>query len=264
MPTSSVDSESRARATPGLQRVLIVGAGGLGCASGLVLARSAARLPPLSITIVDDDVVSIDNLHRQLFYGSEDVGALKAPLFAARFSELAVASGPTASVRVEPLIGRLVPSNARALIAAHDLVIEGADNFATKFLTCDAARLEGKPVVHAGVVRWAGYALASGPAGSPCYRCLFEDLPREQPDTCAISGVVGPLVGVVGALQARLALSILLGRDDAWGRLVHVDALRGGPIRARALARRPDCAVCGESPRIRSIEAVDYAPPCAA
>lgn len=257
MPSAPEPTLAAARA-PSAARALLVGAGGLGCAAGLVLARAAHRLPRgLEVTVIDDDTVSPDNLHRQVFYEAGDVGAPKAALFAERFEAEARACGAT-SVRVGAVHGRLVPENARELVRAHDLVIEGADNFATKFLTSDAARLEARAVVHAGVVRWAGYALSTGPESAPCYRCFFEDLPREQPDTCAIAGVVGPLVAVVGALQARLALSILLGRDDGFSRLVHVDALRGGPIRARALARRHDCPSCGERPTLRTIDPATY------
>ena len=258
-------SEPRATRTQGrTSRVLVVGAGGLGCAAGLVLARSARHLAlRLAVTVIDDDVVSPDNLHRQLFYGDGDVGAPKAPRFVERFLEEAHRHGAR-SIEAQHRELRIVPNNARALIREHDLVIEGADNFATKFLVSDAARLEARPVVHAGVVRWAGYALATGPQSRPCYRCLFEDLPREQPDTCAISGVVGPLVALVGALQAELALSILLGRADAGGRFVHVDAKRGGTIRARRLAWRPACESCGERPSLREIEAERYSQPSCA
>jgi molybdopterin/thiamine biosynthesis adenylyltransferase len=245
-------------------RVLVVGAGGLGCAAGLVLARSAHHLPrPLAVTVIDDDVVSADNLHRQLFFDETDIGAPKAPRFAARFRREALAHGAD-RVEVSHVEARLVPANARALIAEHDLVIEGADNFATKFLVADAARLESRPVVHAGVVRWAGYALATGPESRPCYRCLFEDLPREQPDTCAISGVVGPLVALVGALQAELALAWLLERPDASARFVHVDALRGGPIRSRRLAWRPACVTCGERPSVEDLDPTRYVQPSCA
>jgi adenylyltransferase/sulfurtransferase len=252
------------RAPNARSRILVVGAGGLGCAAGLVLARSARHVPqPLSITVLDDDAVSADNLHRQLFFNDDDVGLAKAPRFVARFLEAARAHGAN-GVEVSAREHRLVPTNARALLAEHDLVVEGADNFATKFLVADAARLERRPVVHAGVVRWAGYALATGPESRPCYRCLFEDLPREQPDTCAISGVVGPLVALVGALQAELTLSILLGRPGASARFVHVDALRGGPIRTRRLAWRPGCTACGESASLSEIDAAQYVQPSCA
>ncbi len=243
-------------------RVLVVGAGGLGCASGLVLARSATALGPLAITVIDDDVVSADNLHRQLFFRDEDVGQPKGPLFARRLVEEARSAGAT-RVSVEPLDGRLIPSNARSLVREHDLVLEGADNYATKFLVSDAARIERKRAIHAGVVRWVGYALATGPESRPCYRCLFEDLPRGRPDTCALAGVVGPLVALVGAIQAELAIGVLSGRAEP-GRYVHVDALRGGAIRERPLRWRPDCPSCGERASLDAITPDRYVgSPCA-
>lgn len=251
--------------TSSVARVLFVGAGGLGCASGIVLARTASRLGrPLSITVIDDDVVSADNLHRQLFFWKPDLGAPKAPVFAERFVAEARAHGAT-EVAARAIEARIGPDDdARRLVAEHDLVIEGADNFATKFLVADACRLERRAVVHGGVVRWVGYALTSGPESHPCYRCLFEDVPRDQPDTCAISGVVGPLVALVGALQARFAIEALLGRPTGHARYVHVDALRGGPLRTRPLRARADCALCGEAPRILDLDANRYAPPACA
>lgn len=242
-------------------RILFVGAGGLGCASGLVLAESAAVLPPMSITVIDDDVVSADNLHRQLFFEDADVGRAKGPRFVERFLDTAHRRGAR-EVTARDVADRLVPDNARALIAAHDVVVEGADNFATKFLVADAARLERKPVIHAGVVRWAGYALSTGAESRPCYRCLFEDLPRDQPDTCAIAGVVGPLVALVGALQAELLIERLIGR--ATPRLVHVDALRGGALRSRPLRARADCPSCGERASLHEIDASHYVQPSCA
>ncbi len=256
-PADPIAKNDDARAA----RVLFVGGGGLGCASGLVLARSAAHLPPLAITVIDDDVVSADNLHRQLFFDDGDVGAPKGPRFVERFLAEARAHGAN-DVTARSVHDRLVPDNARALIAGHDLVIEGADNFATKFLVADAARLERRRVIHAGVVRWAGYALSTGPESRPCYRCLFEDLPREQPDTCAIAGVVGPLVALVGALQAELAIHAL--RGDPAPRFVHVDALRGGPLRERPLHWRAGCPSCGERASLSHIDASDYVQPSCA
>jgi len=241
-----------------MQRWLIIGAGGLGCAAGRALAKAAPCLPPLELTVVDDDTVAATNLHRQAFYNQDDVGSLKAEIFARRFAEMASRAGAT--VRVHPRIERVGPSNVRDLFREHDLVLEGSDNFATKFLSADAAYLENVRVVHAGVVRWAGYALASG-AGRGCYRCIFEEMPDGVVDTCAEAGVVGPLVGVVGALQARLLTRVALGEQSA--SIVQVDALRGGAIRPRALRPRPSCALCSDAPTIQSIDPARYAMTCA-
>ena len=241
-----------------MQRWLIVGAGGLGCAAGRALAKAAPSLPPFEITIVDDDTVSATNLHRQAFYGEGDVGALKAEVFARRFTAMAEAVG--AHVKTHARVERIGPHNVRELIRAHDLVLEGSDNFATKFLCADAAHLENVRIVHAGVVRWAGYALASG-AGRGCYRCIFEELPDGFVDTCSEAGVVGPLVGVVGALQAWLMTRVALGETSA--SIVQVDALRGGTIRPRTLNSRASCRLCGEAPTIQSIDSARYSMSCA-
>lgn len=241
-----------------MQRWLIVGAGGLGCAAGRALARASRSLPPFEVTIVDDDTVAATNLHRQAFYGEADVGRSKAKVYAARFAELAQNAG--ASVRVEALEERVRPANIRELVRAHDLVLDGSDNFATKFLCADAAYLERVRIVHGGVVRWAGYALASG-EGRGCYRCVFEDLPEGAVDTCSDAGVVGPLVGVVGALQAWLTTAVAQGDDQA--SLVQVDALRGGVIRPRALHPRASCALCGDVRTIETLDSARYLMGCA-
>jgi molybdopterin/thiamine biosynthesis adenylyltransferase len=155
----------------------------------------------------------------------------------------------------------------------YDVVLEGSDNFATKFLAADACALAGVPVVHASAVRWIGTALAVGARGGPCYRCLFEDLPGEGAANCAEAGVMGPVVGVVAAAQADLALALLDAADEAArrvapaGQLVTFDG-RTGELRRRAIAPRADCPLCGaEVPpmsRIRSIDAQAYAAPACA
>lgn len=241
-----------------MQRWLIVGAGGLGCAAGRALARSAASLPPFEVTVVDDDTVAATNLHRQAFYGTSDVGLSKAKRYAERFTEMAREAG--CAVRVTALETRVGPSNVRELVRAHDLVLEGSDNFATKFLCADAAHLEQRRIVHGGVVRWAGYALASG-EGRGCYRCIFEDMPEGEVDTCSEAGVVGPLVGVVGSLQAWFATRVARGERGA--SIVQVDAKRGGMIRPRVLRPRDSCALCGDARTIQSIDTARYVMQCA-
>lgn len=241
-----------------MQRWLIIGAGGLGCAAGRALAKAAPSLPPFEVTVVDDDTVAATNLHRQAFYDEADVGVLKAEVFARRFTEMARAAG--ADVKVHARIERVGPSNVRELIREHDLVLEGSDNFATKFLSADASHLENVRIVHAGVVRWAGYALASG-EGRGCYRCIFEEMPDGAVDTCSEAGVVGPLVGVVGALQAWLMTRVALGETSA--SIVQLDALRGGTIRPRTLRPRASCMLCGEAPSVHSIDSARYVMACA-
>lgn len=227
-------------------RVLFVGAGGLGSPAALVLARSGVR----HMTLVDDDVVDVTNLHRQVLYEDADVGHDKVERAGARLA----AEG----VEVNAVSGRMLPHTALELARAHDVVVEGADNFATKFLTSDACAIAGVPLVSAGAVRWSGWALASVPGASACMRCVFEDIPRDRAETCAEAGVIGPVVGVVGALEAALALRLLAGDASAAGELWSYRALEGR-LRAIRVQRRAGCPSCGG--HIRDLSVERYAPP---
>jgi molybdopterin/thiamine biosynthesis adenylyltransferase len=228
--------------------VLLVGVGGLGSPAAIALALAGVG----TLGLADDDEVEAPNLHRQILFGHGDVGA---PKTAAAARSIAAWAAPS-PVRVVVHDTRLLPSNAVDLVGGYDLVVEGSDNFATKFLTADACAVARKPVVHGAAVRWHGTALAVGPAGSPCYRCLFEDLPREHAPGCSEAGVVGPVVGVVGALQADLALAVLAGRS-VFGTLVTFDGL-SDRLRRRIVAARPDCGLCGDRATQRSVDANRY------
>jgi molybdopterin/thiamine biosynthesis adenylyltransferase len=218
-------------------RVLLVGLGGLGCPAALVLARAGVAL----LGLCDDDVVERSNLHRQILFGDGDVGTSKVDA-AARAIGVVGGPGPAPALRLHRT--RLLPENALSIVREYDVVLEGADNFATKFLAADACALARVAVVHASAVRWIGTALAVGAAGAPCYRCLFEDvLPAEQAPGCADAGVMGPVVGVVAAAQADLALSLLEGAPVE-GQLVTFDG-RTDVLRRRTIARRFDCPLCG-------------------
>ena len=269
-------------------RVLVVGAGGLGSPVALVLAAAGVG----TLGLVDDDGVELSNLHRQILYDEADVGASKVR--AARRALQARAhrtGGPAPRVVLHET--RLLPDNAVELVSAYDLVVEGSDNFPTKFLAADACALARVPVVHASAVRWYGTALAVGPGGGPCYRCIFEDVPpvvdgRPAP-TCADAGVMGPVVGVVAALQADLALAILdrgpdprpapsavafaveeaVAEDAPFGRLWTFDGAASPHPRARCLSMtaRDGCPLCGVGASILRIDLSRYlpaAPPCAA
>lgn len=227
-------------------RVLVVGVGGLGCPAALAFARAGVG----ALGLVDDDVVDVSNLHRQILFEDADVGRSKVPAAAARLEVLAP------SLRIELHETRLLPGNAVSLVGRYDLVVEGSDNFATKFLAADACAIAKKPIVHAAAVRWHGTALAVGPAGRPCYRCLFEDVPLEDAPNCAEAGVVGPMVGVVAAAQVDLALSIVAG-EDVFGELVTFDG-KSFELRRRPIPRRASCPLCGDDIRIRDIEASRY------
>ena len=227
-------------------RVLVIGVGGLGCPAAIALARAGVG----TLGLADDDVVDVSNLHRQILFDADDVGRPKVPAAAARLRTIASA------VRVELHETRLLPANAVSLVERYDLVVEGSDNFATKFLAAAACAIAKKPIVHAAAVRWHGTALAVGPDGGPCYRCLFEDVPLENAPNCAEAGVVGPMVGVVAAAQADLALSVL-AEEDVFGELFMFDG-KTLQARRRRVPRRTSCALCGDGASIRDIEPKRY------
>lgn len=231
-----------------LQRrsALVVGVGGLGCPVALALAEAGVG----RIVLCDDDLVDVTNLHRQILFNESDVGADKLEAAERALYRLGARPGSIELVR-----SRFLPDNARELARSVDVVIEGADNFATKFLCADACFLEHRPVVHGAAVRLRGTVLCVAPEGAPCYRCLFEDLPRgAAAPNCAEAGVLGPLVGFIGALMADRALSILLAERDVFGNLVSFD---GKVDRARELTlhARAGCALCSSE---RSITTITY------
>jgi adenylyltransferase/sulfurtransferase len=230
-------------------RVLVVGAGGLGSPVLRLLASSGID----HITIVDDDVVDESNLHRQTLYTSRDVGQSKIERAARVLRELS----PKLSVRA--IEGRFVPGTAMDLLSEHTLVVEGADNLATKFLVADAAHLASVPAVQAGAVRWAGWAFCALP-DSACLRCLFEDIPRDRVETCAEAGVVGPVVGVLGGLEAALVCRLLQGERPG-GELWHYDALKGA-LRKTFVRPRSDCPLCAGE--IQDLRMERYTAACAA
>jgi molybdopterin/thiamine biosynthesis adenylyltransferase len=237
------------------KRVLIVGLGGLGCPAAAILARAS----DVELWLCDDDVVDETNLHRQILYGDADVGRDKL----AAAQQALVLAGVTPS-RLVPVRSRLLPENARTLLGQVDLVLEGADNFATKFLAADAAHLEAKPIVHGAAVRWVGTAWAVSAVGAPCYRCLFEDVPPGAQQGCSEAGVLGPVVGLCGALMADLALRVLAGDASAFGALYAFDGQRD-QLRQVSAASRPACPLCGISPSILDIDESRYTvPSCAA
>jgi adenylyltransferase/sulfurtransferase len=236
------------------KRVLVIGVGGLGSPAAMALARAGVG----TIALVDDDAVDVTNLHRQILFGQADVGQPKVDAAARTLSALAP------GVKVETHATRFVPANAADLVATCDLVVEGSDNFATKFLAADACALARVPIVHAAAVRWHGTVLAVAAEGRPCYRCLFEDLPRENAPNCAEAGVIGPLVGVIGGIQASLAIA-QLERGTAAGTLITFDG-KTDALRRRSIAPRSDCALCGAgtrdaASRIARIEMARYVQP---
>ena len=230
-------------------RVLLIGLGGLGCPAAIALARAGVG----EIGLCDDDVVELTNLHRQILFSQADVGTLKLDAAARVLKEI----NPRLLVRSHRT--RLVPENAVRIASEYDVVLEGSDNFATKFLTADACALAGRPVVHASAVRWVGTALAVGSEGQPCYRCLFEDIPVDGAPNCADAGVMGPVLGIVAAAQVDFALAMIDGAKAA-GHMVTFDG-RSGVFRRRPVPPRPDCPLCSSVPRIRRIEEAAYVSP---
>ena len=229
---------------------LVVGAGGLGSPVALYLAAAGVG----RITLVDFDVVDPSNLQRQVLFGASDVGRPKVTAAAARLLDL------NPKIDVVALDARLSSDNVMPLVASHDVVVDGSDNFTTRYLVNDACVLGGKPNVYGSIFRFEGQASLFRAPG-PCYRCLFPDPPPPGlVPNCAQAGVLGVLPGIVGSIQAAEALKVLLGIGESLaGRLLLVDALRGS-FREVRLRRDPACAVCGDAPTItQAVESVETA-----
>jgi molybdopterin/thiamine biosynthesis adenylyltransferase len=212
-------------------RVLIVGAGGLGAPAALYLTAAGVG----ELTLVDPDFVALSNLQRQVLYVGDDEGRAKVEAAGARL----VALNPNVRIaRVEETLG---PANARQLIAGHDLVLDGTDDFATRFAVNAACVAEGKPLVSGAIGRWSGQVGVF--PGKPCYRCLVSEIPPDA-ETCSVVGVVGALAGVVGAMMALEAIKLITGAGEPLlGRLMIYDAL-DGETRTVRVSADPECPVC--------------------
>jgi len=228
-------------------KVLLIGAGGLGCPLALYLAAAGVG----ELGLVDDDVVSSSNLQRQVLYGTRDVGRPKVEVAAERIRAL------NPDVEVEGHRQRLDSSTALELFAPYDVVVDGTDNFPTRYLSNDACVLLGKPNVYGSIFRFDGQASVFNFEGGPCYRCLYP----EPPDpglvpSCAEGGVLGVLPGIVGLIQANEAIKIILGKGKTLsGRLLLFDAM-GMKFREMKVRKDPKCPICGENPTIK--ELIDY------
>ncbi len=228
-------------------RVLIVGAGGLGSPLALYLAAAGVG----TLGLIDDDRVELSNLQRQIAHTTDRIGTPKVQSAAAAVRAINPAT------RIEAHETRLGPDNALDLARGYDLVCDGTDNFATRFLLADACALAGCTLVSAAVLRFEGQISTFKPhAGGPCYRCLYPEPPPEGlVPSCAEAGVFGAVTGVMGTLQATEVLKELLGIGEGLsGRLLIWDAL-AARFREVRLRRDPNCALCGAAPTIRDLSA---------
>ena len=228
-------------------KVLFLGAGGLGSPSALYMAAAGVG----TIGMVDDDLVDESNLQRQVLHNMERIGMPKVE--SARMTLQAL----NPDVKVVAHQTRLNSENIMEILAGYDLVVDGADNFPTRYLLNDAALKLGKPVIHASIFRFEGQLTTFLPYDGPCYRCLYPDPPPPgMAPSCQEAGVLGVLPGIVGTLQANEALKLILGTGTSLsGRLLVFDAL-GTKFRTLKLRKDPECRVCSKPPE--QIELIDY------
>ena len=232
-------------------KALLIGAGGLGSPAAYYLAAAGVG----TIGLVDDDVVDVSNLQRQIIHANDRVGMPKG-----ESAKLTIeALNPDVDVRLHPY--RVDRTNVLELMEDYDVVIDGADNFPTRYLLSDASLMTRTPLVHASILRFEGHASVFAPYDGPCYRCLFpEPPPPEMAPACGEAGVLGVLCGVMGSIQANEAIKVLLGMGDTLaGRLLIYDAL-GMSFTELNVRRDPDCPACSDT---ATLEFRDYEAWCA-
>jgi adenylyltransferase/sulfurtransferase len=243
MPEVGVEGQKRLKAAS----ILLIGAGGLGSPLGLYLAAAGVG----RLGLIDFDNVDFSNLQRQIIHGTADVGRPK--LHSARDRIAAI----NPEVRVDLYETRLTSANALALFAPYDVIIDGTDNFPTRYLVNDACVLLKKPNVYGSIFRFDGQASVFYPGRGPCYRCLYpEPPPPGEVPSCAEGGVLGILPGLIGCIQATEAVKLILGQGSPLvGRLLLYDALQMS-FREFTVRRNPKCPVCGENPTVTKL--IDY------
>lgn len=249
LPEVNADGQRRIKAA----RVLCIGAGGLGSPAALYLAAAGIG----TLGLVDADRVDASNLQRQILYGTDDIGKPKLETAQSRLREI------NPNMEIVRHDARLTSANATEIIAPYDLVIDGSDNFPTRYLSNDVCVFARKPNIYGSVFRFEGQASVFAPhLGGPCYRCLFpEPPPPGAAPSCAEAGVLGVLPGIIGLIQATEALKLILGAGETLaGRLLHFDALKM-KFREFQLRRDSTCPVCGDAPTI--FEPIDYEQFCA-
>jgi adenylyltransferase/sulfurtransferase len=232
LPDVALEGQKRIKAA----RVLLIGAGGLGSPAALYLAAAGVG----TLGLVDFDVVDVTNLQRQVLHGTSAVGQPKLDSARDRIGDL------NPNVRVETHETRLTSANALDILREYDVIVDGTDNFATRYLTNDACVILGKPNVYGSIFRFEGQASIFATPDGPCYRCLFPNPPPPGlVPSCAEGGVLGVLPGIVGTIQATEALKLILGIGDALvGRLLLIDAM-GMRFHTVRVPRDPNCPACG-------------------
>lgn len=228
-------------------RVLLVGAGGLGCPVGFYLTAAGVG----TIGIVDDDEVELSNLQRQIAHNVHSLGRPKVESVKKTFEAL------NPDVNVVGIKGRLTRDNIKGILGDYDIVVDGSDNFPTRYLVNDACVMLGKPLVSGAILKFEGQVTTVVPGDGHCYRCLFEEPPPPGlVPSCQEAGVLGAITGVVGSLQATEVLKLVLSRGEPLKNVLLIyDALRTR-FRRVAVPRNPRCPVCGEDPTIT--ELLDY------
>ena len=249
LPEVGVQGQRRLKAA----RVLTIGMGGLGSPAALYLAAAGVG----TLGLADFDEVDVSNLQRQVLHATPDVGRPKLDSAATRLHAL------NPHVHIERHETRLTAANALEVFAGYDVIVDGTDNFATRYLVNDAAVLARKPYVYGSIFRFEGQASVFAAPGGPCYRCLHpEPPPPGLVPSCAEAGVLGVLPGIIGTIQAAEAIKLVLRTGQPLvGRFLIFDALRMR-FRELTLRRDPECPVCGERPAIR--ELMDYDAYCGA
>ena len=250
MPEVTSEGQKRLKAA----RVLCIGAGGLGSPAALYLAAAGVG----TIGIVDFDDVDLSNLQRQILHGTNDIGRGKLESARDRLRDI------NPEIEIELHKCRFSSENAPELVSRYDVVVDGSDNFPTRYLSNDVSVFAQKPNVYGSVFRFEGQTTVFAPhLGGPCYRCLFpEPPPPDSVPNCAQAGVLGVLPGIIGMLQAIETIKLIVGIGEPLvGRLLHFDALKV-KFRELNLRRDPECPVCGEKPTIFS--PIDYEQFCGA
>src|SRR5256884_7175563 len=244
MPEVGMDGQKRLKASS----VLLIGAGGLGSPLGLYLAAAGVG----RIGLVDFDVVDFSNLQRQILHGTPDVGRPK--LHSARDRLAAI----NPEVRLDLYETHLTAANALDILRPYDVVIDGTDNFPTRYLVNDACVMLKKPNVYGSIFRWEGMASVFAPhLGGPCFRCWYpEPPPPGLVPSCAEGGVLGVICGIIGNIQANEAVKLIIGKGKPlMGRLLRFDAMDMS-FREYKIPRDPNCPVCGKNPTVT--ELIDY------